>query len=163
MLKQLLTASAVLAMLLAGTTPSFAQTQQKTLLAQTQPAPAAPVSPDDLQKFAGAIKLLLEIEQDSRTQIAKAIEGQGFSRERFREILMAQSNPQAKPSQEISQDEMQKFAEVISQAQKIQEQTQAKQEEAVKSQGLDVDRFNEILAAVRQNPTLKEQVQQMLK
>lgn len=163
MLQKILTASAVLGLLLTGAVPSYAQTQQRTLLAQNQPAPAAQVSSDDLQKFAGALKLLLEIEQDSQTKIAEAIKDRGFSQDRFRAILMAQRNPEAKPSPEISQEEMQKFAEVISQAQKIQEQTQAKQEEAVQSQGLNVDRFNEILAAVRQNPTLKEQVQQLLK
>lgn len=164
MLKQLLSASSVLALLLIGNLPAaYAQTQESLPQAQMQIIAQSDVSSDELEKFASAIKQLLEIEQQSRAQIAQVIETQGFTQERFTEIYQAQRNPEQQPTPQISDEEKQKFEQVVQQAIEIRQQSQAQKEEAVQNQGLDVDRFNEILTAIQQSPELQEQVEVLLK
>lgn len=163
MLKKILTAGSVVALLLAVSCPSYAQTPQGTLQAQTQSPQNSQVSPEELQKFAAAVKQLLQIERDSQLQIVQAIQNQGFSEQRFTEIFQAQRNPQAKPSQAISAEEKQKFDQVMAQAMQIQQQNQIKQEQAIKSQGFNLQRFNEILGFVQKDPGLIQKVQQLVK
>jgi len=164
MLKQLITASSILALLLvgnlpaahAGTQPNLPQNSQQIL------AQANNVSSSELQQFASAIKKLFAIEQQSRAQIVEVIQNEGFTRERFTEIYEAQTNPEAQPQSEISQSEMESFQQVVAQAQEIRQESQVRKEEAVAQSGLDVDRFNEILAAIQNSPELQQEVEALI-
>ncbi len=168
MLKKILTAGSVVALLLAVSCPSYAQTPQGTLQDQTQASPqnspnSQQVSPEELQKFATAFKQLLQIELDSQQQIVQAVQNQGLSEQRFTEIFQAQRDPKAKPSQAISAEEKQRFDQVMAQAMQIRQQNQLQQEQAIKSQGFNEKRFNEILAVVQQDPSLMQKVRELVK
>jgi hypothetical protein len=52
--------------------------------------------------------------------------------------------------------------QVVTQLETIKNETQTRREQAVTSQGLQLNRFNEILTAVRQDSDLQQQLQQML-
>jgi ABC-type transporter Mla subunit MlaD len=91
-----------------------------------------------------------------------AVQEQGLSAERFVEIARSQQNPEEQPEESVSQEELENFQEASSQIAQIQEDLQSQLQEAVRTEGLEVQRFNEIFAAVRQNPQLMEKVQQML-
>jgi len=159
MFKLFLTSSSALVVLLAGLS---AQAQTQAPASQPkQVAPQANVSPQELQRFTNAIKQLQAIQQQSRTEMVQAVQRQGLSEQRFVQIYQAQQNPQS--ASKISQQEKQNFEKAITQIKAIQQQTQPKMQQAVKSQGLEVERFNQILASVQQNPALQQKVQEMLK
>ncbi len=160
MFKLFLTGSSVLALLLAGLSAQ-AQTQAPALQPK-QVAPQANVSQQELQKFTSAIKQLQAIQQQSRTEMVQAVQRHiGLSEQRFVQIYQAQQNPQS--GTKVTQQEKQNFEKAITQIKAIQQQSQPKMQQAVKSQGLEVERFNQILASVQQNPALQQQVRQMLK
>lgn len=167
MLKRLLTASSVLVLLLIGITPAaIAQTQERTQQSPVEILAQAQISDDDLDKFSRAIFQMLTIEQQFQERIVQTIEGQGFSQERFAEIyqatVQAQENPAAQADINISQEEQQKFAQIMEEGKQIQEETQERQEQAIASLGLNMDRLNEIGSAIQQNPQLQQEVRTRL-
>jgi hypothetical protein len=180
MLKQLLTASSVAALLVTLSLSAQAQTRQPAAPAQpaapqTSP-PSAPgaspqaspqaapitVSSAEVDQFANAIKELRTIQEDAQTQASQAIQGQGLSVERFNQLLQNQRNPQSQPPANVTSQERQNFDQAMSKVGEIQQSTQTRMEEAIKKQGLDVPRFNQIFAAVRQDPNLRQQIQQKI-
>lgn len=167
MLKRLLSASSVLVLLLIGMTPAaIAQTQETTQQSPIQILAQAQISDDDLDKFSRAIFQMLTIEQQFQERIVQTIEGQGFSQERFAEIyqakVQAQENPDAQANLNISAEEQQKFAQVMEEGRQIQEESQARQEQAIASLGLNMARLNEIGTAIQQNPELQQEVRTRL-
>ncbi|MBE9178877.1 DUF4168 domain-containing protein [Oculatella sp. LEGE 06141] len=125
-------------------------------------APATDVSQAELQQFANAIPELQALEQSAQQEVAQTIQSSGLSRERFTEIFQSQQSPTATPSSEVSEDEQQSFEEAIAQIQSIERETLSQQAQVLQSQGLEPERFNQILAAIRQDPALQQQVQQLL-
>lgn len=167
MLKRLLTASSVLVLLLIGMTPAaIAQTQENPQQSPIEILAQAQISDEELDKFSRAIFQMLTIEQQFQERIVQTIEGQGFSQERFAEIyqatVQAQENPAAQAELNISPEEQQKFAQIMEEGKQIQEETQARQEQAIASLGLNMDRLNEIGSAIQQNPELQQEVRTRL-
>lgn len=137
---------------------------QATQPAPTQPAPArqANVSQAELQKFASAVKKLQPIQKQALSQISQAIQQEKLSEQRFGEIYQARQNPQAQPAKKISPQESKQFEQANAKIAQIQQSTQSQMEQTVKSEGLDIKRFNEIFLTIRQNPDLLQKVQKMI-
>lgn len=129
----------------------------------TQQAPQAQVSQEELKKFANAVKKLQPIQQGALSQISQAIQQQKLSEKRFGEIYQSRQNPQAQATAKVTPEESKRFAQANAQIEQIQQSTQSKMEQTVKSVGLEIPRFNQIFVAIRQNPNLLEQVRQMLR
>ena len=188
MFKPLLTSTATLALLLVGSLPGVAQSQQtapsrenqQAPQGQQQPAPhpqgqqqpapqgqqqapqAKDISQEELEKFANAVEQIQTIQQESQQQMAQAVESTGLSEQRYKQIDKAQQNPNAEGTSEVSDQEMQKFQQAQSKLAEIQKQSQSKMEQAVKDVGLEVQQFNRIFAAIQQNPELLKKVRQMI-
>jgi hypothetical protein len=160
--KYLLTAASAIAFSFVGAMGLPAQAQPPTLMAQAGISNAASISSQELEQFATAIEQLLVLEQTAQQRIASAIENQGFSRERFGQIYKAQTDSTVTPDPAISADEQLRFETVVETAMEIQEEVQQQKQQAVQNQGLDLDRFNEILTAVQEDEALQQQVEQML-
>jgi len=142
--------------------PAPAQPQQTRPQPQTQPSPQAEVSQQDLQRFANAVKKLQPIQKQAETQIMQIIQQQKLSEQRFGEIYQARQNPQAKPTTAISPEENKRFDQAAVKIQELQKTTQSRMEKAVREEGLEIPRFNQIFLAIRSNPALLQKVQQMI-
>ncbi len=166
MLKQILASSSVATLMLLTGLPSYAQEapapQAPTPSPDMQAAPQTEVSPEDLQRFASVIQQIQSIQQESQAEAVGVLESEGLSPQQFNAILETQRNPEAQPATDISQDELQSFEQAITQVADIQQQAQVRMQAAVEQEGLDVQRFNQIGAIVREDPALMQQVQQML-
>lgn len=171
MLKQLLTASVALSVLLVGSLPVRAQepgTPAETQMPETPQEEAetsqGEISPAELQKFANVIKQMQKIDQQSQTEMIQAIESQGLSPERFGEIFQARQAPEGEPTAqaEVSEEELQQFEQANARLSEVQQEFQSKVEQAVQAEGLELPRFEQIAAAVQQDPALQQQVQQMI-
>jgi hypothetical protein len=123
---------------------------------------ASSVKPEELQKFASAIKKLQVIEQESQIQMQKAVQDEGLSEERFKAILQAQQSPTTPPKAEVSQEEKQKFEQASAKVGKVQEESQLKIKQVIEKEGLEPQRFNQILAQVEKDPSLQQTVRQMI-
>jgi endonuclease III len=178
MFKPLLTSTATLALLLVGSLPGVAQSQQtapsrenqQAPQGQQQPAPqgqqqapqAKDISQEELEKFANAVEQIQTIQQESQQQMAQAVESTGLSKQRYKQIGKAQRNPNAEGTSEVSDQEMQKFQQAQSKLAEIQKQSQSKMEQAVKDVGLEMQQFNRIFAAIQDNDELQKKVRQMI-
>lgn len=163
MLKQLLTGGSILTLVLVGSFSAQAQTQNPAPQPPVQTAPQTPVSSAELQKFAKSVKQILVIEQGAQTEMAQVVKAEGLSEGRFIEIHQAQQNPKAQPKTAVSPQEKQKYDKAFTKLGEIEKKTQSQMVQVLQKEGLEVKRFNEILVAVRGNPSLRQQVQQMLK
>ncbi len=162
MLKQLLTGTTVLALLLGSSLPGFTQSQETVTTAQLKQASEGDINPEELQKFANAFKLVQQLEQESIETMFEIVESEGFSRERFGEILQAQQNPQAQPNVEVSQEESDKFDNAIDKIAKNRQETIVNMQQAVVAEGLDVERYDQILSIVKDDEKLQKQVLEMI-
>lgn len=178
MIKQILTGCLAFAVVLGGyTTMAQAQTQAPAnspapapgnAPAEKPPAPqpaapaATPVSPEELQKFSKVVKQLLVLGKDAEAQIAQAIKKEGLTEERFGEIYASQNNPQAKPARQVTPKEQQSYNQALTNVRQIQESADAKLQSLVKQEGLEVQRFNQIFAAIQRDPKLRQEVQKMI-
>ncbi len=167
MLKRLLAASSVLVLLLIGTIPAaYAQTQETSPQSPVEVMDRAQISEEELDNFSRAIFQMLTIEQQFQENILQIIERQGFSQERFAQIYQAnvqgQGDPATQADLNISPEEQEKFVQVMEEGKQIQEESQEKQEQAIASLGLDLNRLNEIGAVIEQNPQLQQEVRTRL-
>ncbi|ARV58106.1 hypothetical protein BZZ01_05180 [Nostocales cyanobacterium HT-58-2] len=174
MFKQILTGGYVFAFLLVGNLSAQAQVQkpvappfqQQTPAApQTQATPAAPqtqVSPEELKKFASTIKQLIVIEQGANQEMTQVVGQSGLSQERFMEIHRSQRNPSSQPTKTVTPQEKQQYDKAFSRLGQIQQQAESKMQQVVQKEGLKVERFNQIEAAVRQDPALQKKVREMI-
>ncbi|PZV06576.1 MAG: hypothetical protein DCF22_23490 [Leptolyngbya sp.] len=159
MMKYLLATCSLMVMLGAGhSLPALAQSTPSA------PAPSKPaIADDDLKKFVSAAKKLETISRDRNTQVTQAVQKEGLTIDRFKEIFLAQKDPKAQTINQISDDEKQKFERAIVQLSQIQKDTQTKMGSAVQAEGFEVPRFLQILDAIQKNPDLQKKVEQMLK
>ncbi|MGJ3253909.1 MAG: DUF4168 domain-containing protein [Elainellaceae cyanobacterium] len=126
------------------------------------PAEADPISSEEIQQFANVVPDLQAIQQTAEEQVVAVIEESGLSRERFSEIFQAQESPEMAPEADVSPEEAQSFNDAYAQIQSIETEITAQREQVLETAGLDPERFNEILVAVQQDPSLRQQVQELL-
>jgi hypothetical protein len=164
MLKRLLVGSSVLVLVFAGSL-SAQEAPAPEAQPQTQEAPQAPstteVSQSELEQFARVIPQLQEIQQSAQQEAAQVIQESGLSTERFSEIYQSQQSGTV-PSTEVTSEEQQSYDAASTKIQSLEEEVRSQQEEVLQSEGLEPQRFGEILVAVRQDPALQQQVQELL-
>jgi len=162
MLKQLLTGITVLALLLGTSLPGFAQSQETVVTAQLKQASKEDISQQELQKFANAFQRVQQFEQEFIEGMFKIVESQGFSRERFGEILQAQQNPEAQPNVEVTPEESEKFDNAIKEIATNQEETIANIQQAIVAEDLELERYTQIFAVVRDDEELQKKVLELI-
>jgi hypothetical protein len=122
------------------------------------------VSQTEVEKFASTVKQFQTIQQDAQEQAGQILEGEDLSFERFNEILQTQQNPQAtEPSSAVTEQERQKFDRVLSQLDALRQTTRQQTERVLESEGLERERFSQILAQVRQDAGLRARIEAELK
>ena len=125
-------------------------------------APQAKVSADELKKFAGATKQLLAIVNQTEGQMVQVVQKQGLTEARFNEIYQSKKNPATKPAAQVTPKEEESYKQAVSQLTQIQKDAQAKMDQAVQAQGLQMERFNQIFVAVQNDPQLRQEVRKMI-
>ncbi len=128
----------------------------------TEPATTPAVSADELKKFASATKQLLSIVNDTETQMVQAVQKQGLTEARFNDIYQSKKNPSAKLTSQVTPKEEESYKQAVTQLIKIQADAQAKMDKVVAAQGLQMERFNQIFAAVQKDPQLRQEVRKMI-
>lgn len=143
--------------------PVHAQQSPQAPANQSAPATNQAVTPAETRQFANAVKQVLAISRESESQASQVIRSEGLTEQRFDEIFRFQKNPQQKPSKPVESSEKQKYDRVLAKLVQLSKDNDAKVETAVKKEGLNVPRFNQIFQAVRSNPQLRQQVQEMIR
>lgn len=159
MLKSLLAGGVVFALWFVS---SSLPAQAQAMPAQEQQVPASQISDQELEQFASVIKQLQSIQETGEAQMIEAVQSEGLSPERYLEILQGQRNAETQPTSEVTDEEQQNFEQARNRLVEIQQMMQSKMQQAVEAEGLNVERFEQILVAIQQNPTLQQRVEQLL-
>ena len=137
-----------------------AEALQQPEAAGTEEGSQATISESELKQFATAIPQLSTIEKTTKGEITQVIGQSGLSQDKFSALYSSQKSES--PAVEATAEEKQSFEQAITKIQSIEQKAQAEQEQIIRAQGLEPQRFGQILAAVRQDQNLKTKVQQML-
>lgn len=127
-----------------------------------QPPEAEEVTDEELNRFVTALQTVQEIQIETQATMSEAIEAQGMTEQRFSEIHNAQRNPEIDLTAEITEAEEETYEAVLAQLISLQRGAQEEMQDAVASEGFNVQRFNEIIMAIQQDPELAQQVREML-
>lgn len=123
------------------------------------------ISDKELASFFNAVEDLTDIQEKNRESVAKAIENSELSEERFMEIHnLAKEN--AADAEALPNAEKQAYQKTIQEIAEIQEGIQSEMINAVEENGLEVVRFNSIMAAMRESEELRarfDRLRQQLK
>ncbi|XTZ19330.1 MAG: DUF4168 domain-containing protein [cyanobacterium endosymbiont of Rhopalodia fuxianensis] len=135
----------------------FKQITQGYTIAQT----SENLTAKDLEKFALTIKKQRSLAQETTQKMLKVLEGEGLSRQRFREIAQGKSDTGVSLGN-FSDEELKKFENVFPKIKKIAQEDLLRQRELVKSQGFTIREFNEIATKVQNNPFLQREVLKLM-
>lgn len=128
--------------------------------ADASPDSQSSISDAELKQFATAIPQLSTVEKDTKGEINQIIGQSGLSPDKFNALYNGQQANT--PTVEATDEEKQSFEQAMTKIQAVEQKGQAKQNEIIRAQGLEPQRFGQILAAVRQDQALKTKVQEML-
>ncbi|MBI4783393.1 MAG: DUF4168 domain-containing protein [Oscillatoriophycideae cyanobacterium NC_groundwater_1537_Pr4_S-0.65um_50_18] len=164
MLKKILSGSLVCAALAIASLPVQAQSQPEAAPSAPSAEQSSEVSPQEVQQFAAALKQMRSIHESAQTQANQIIEAKGLPIPRFNEILQSQRpQPDAPaPATPVTDQEKQQFDQALTEITQLQQATEQSMQEAITTAGLAVPRFNQIFAIARQDPALKQQIEQVL-
>ncbi len=142
---------------------SPAQSPTPTQSPSAQPAPAAAdVSQTELEKFASTVKQFQTIQEEAQQQADQILASEELSPERFSQILQSQRDPQTQPSPAVTTAERQNFEQAMEKLAELQKTTRDRMDQTLQSEGLQRERFTQILALVRQDEGLRQRVQEQL-
>lgn len=167
-LPTILLGTAASAFMLTSEMPAFAQ--------QQVPQPGQPMSPqqnsmevdeEEIQRFANAFEAFQSIQEKSREEMAQAIEQQGLTIKEYNELFRQQQQVNAGGESQMSEsnyseEKWQQFEQADARIDQIEQETQSEIEQAITEEGLEVERFEQIWIAVRQDPELQQRVQNEL-
>lgn len=154
-LKRNVNALLICAGILAGST-AYAQTPQ---LPQQQEQQKVEVSDAELSKFAKAYQGIQVAEQESQKKMIAAVEEQDLEIAQFNEIHQAKMQ-----NQEVnaSKDDLKKHEKAVEKIEAMQPEIQKNMEEIITSQGLSIERFQQIATAMQADPALQQRLQQIM-
>ncbi len=131
------------------------------LNAQTpQPKAATDVSDKELTTFVAAFQQVQIINQQAQQNMAKAVQDEELSIERFNEMKQSEQNP----SQEIqgTTEEMEQFDKANQQIVQIQKEATQSMQKKIEDEGLTIQRYQEIAMALQKSPELQQKIQKMM-
>ncbi|MGB7415082.1 MAG: DUF4168 domain-containing protein [Thermosynechococcaceae cyanobacterium] len=129
-------------------------------------SPAGPssssVSDEELQKFANAIPPLKTADQNTQKEISQVIQSSGLDGARFDAIYQTQQSPEKQATTKVTSEEKKSFEKAIADIKSIEAKGKSEQEKIIEAQGLKPQRFVEILVSLREDPALRNKMQQLL-
>ncbi len=140
-------------------TPPPAAQQEPAPGLQQQPPESLEVSDEELRRFAAAVAEVQQIQLRMQGEIEGAITESDLSRERFVEIFESSRTQGAQDTSDVTESEQQEFDSLVEAIAALQMSSQQSMIEAVRETGMELERFNQILAAVQSDPSLMERLQ----
>jgi len=122
--------------------------------------PPEPVTEEELQGFAIAYGEIQGIQVELDERMSSTLEGSDMESQRFYELnQMAEESGPTEGLPGVSDEEFSEYQDVLADLIVIQDDMQNQMVAVVREVDLTVERFNEIIVIVQQDPDLAERVQ----
>ena len=128
-----------------------------SMSAQTE---AKKVTDQELNKFANAYQAVQVENQKAQQEMVAMIEESGLDVEKFQNIQKAQMDPNTEV--EATEKELTAHKQVMAKIQEMQPKLQSEMEGLIKKQGLTMQRYQEVAAAIQTNQELQQQLQAIM-
>jgi hypothetical protein len=124
--------------------------------------PSTEVSQEELQQVINVLPALQNIQETAQQAARQTIEESGLEPGRFVELSQAQDAPEGEATVNASPEEQQSFDVAYAEIQQIREDALAQQAQVIEAEGLETERFDEIITAIETDPALQAQFEEML-
>ncbi|WP_071517122.1 DUF4168 domain-containing protein [Geitlerinema sp. PCC 9228] len=162
--KSILLGSAASILVLGNPVSTVAQQSAPQQQSPQQTQQTVSVGDEELRNFVSAFQTIQSIRKQSINQMRQEIKDRGLSLDRYRQFLQQrQGNGNGDSNMNLSQEEKQKFQQATNRIRQIEQETQSKIQQAVREEGLEPNRFQEIQNAIRQDRQLRQRAVQMLR
>ncbi|MFO7730313.1 MAG: DUF4168 domain-containing protein [Spirochaetia bacterium] len=116
----------------------------------------------ELEKFADVMEEIQEVQTESNQEMESAFSDSSMSKERFNTLYSARQNQGAQKAEDETDAETEEFNALAKKIQSIQQDSQKEMVETVRENDMTVEKFNEIVKAMRANPELGQRIQQLM-
>ena len=152
----------VFTLLFAMTFAMAAQAQFQQEMPQQEPVE---VSDQELDVFVEGLVKAQQVQNESQMKMIEMVEEDGLGVDKFNEIHeamgMAMQTGQ-EPEIDATPEEMASYEELSQEIEKISMEADEEITNAIEEEGMEMPRFQEILAAVQTDPQLQQQIQQKM-
>ena len=118
------------------------------------------VSDADMKLFASAFQQVQAVNQQVQNKMVGAIQAEGLDIQKFNEIQQA-SQAEGEES-DISEEDMAKYQKSIQAIQAVQQEAQQQMKKAIEESGLAVEKYQNIMRAVQEDPAIQAKLQEIL-
>jgi hypothetical protein len=128
---------------------------------QTQQQTSNDFNDQELKQFANAAEKVIVIQQETEQKMVQVIEEENLEIDKFNSILKAQQSPDAEEV-DASEEEMQAFNNATQKLIQIQNKVQDDMVQAIEAEGLEPQKYQEIMLAYQSDPELKARIDALL-
>lgn len=120
---------------------------------------SADLSDEQLQAFVNSANKVMEIHEEAEEKMVQTIEAHNLDVETFNKILQARQMEQVPEAEPEQVEAFQKaFPEVLNEQQAVN----AKIEQSLQEEGLDVETYENIMIAYQQDPQIQQRVSELI-
>ncbi|HLR77239.1 MAG TPA: DUF4168 domain-containing protein [Balneolaceae bacterium] len=149
--------SVVLFVALMGGVSAFAQVPQQ----QQQDDSKTEVKDSELEQFASIYQEVMAKNQEVNQEVAKKIEDEGLTVERYQEMRKAEMDPSSDAA-DATADEKEKKKNIDDMVQKAQKELQEAQVDIIKKSDVSLERYQQIAMALNSDSELQQRFQKLL-
>lgn len=118
------------------------------------------VSDAELDQIASAYQGIQKVNMEAQQKVVSAVEDSGFDTDRFNELYQASTTPEK--AVEATDEEKEKFGQVMNQIQQMQVGFQKEIEEIIVDEGISMERYQTIAMALQTDTKLQQRLQSAL-
>lgn len=129
--------------------------------------PAAPqdvpeVTDQELQTFVDASIKAQQIQAEAQMEMIAIVEEEGLEVDTYNKILQGMQTGQSADEMEVSSSDVEKFEVASAQIGEIEQEMEGELIAAIESEGLELNRFQEIFMAVQTDTDLQMKMQELI-
>lgn len=160
--KSLLSFGIMLALLVGMGVGVYAQQGQQPGTQQQQDVPDVDPESQEFDQFVDALETVQQVQEEVNQEIDEIISQSDMSEEKFNEVhQQLQGQPDGGgQNADVSDAEREEYGALIEEIGSTQESSQEEMISSIEENGLNVERFNEIMMAVRSDQELQQRLQQ---
>ncbi|MDG5814660.1 DUF4168 domain-containing protein [Chitinispirillales bacterium ANBcel5] len=115
---------------------------------------------EDMVSFVEVNKQMIELQVEAEKEMVEIIEEQGFSIEKYIDIVTAENNPEAESV--ATGEELEKAQEISGKMEALDQQLHQRSLEIIDEGGLTPERYNQIAMSLQNSPEYQERYNELM-
>lgn len=120
------------------------------------------ISDDELQKFANVTTDVQKINKESRMEVQSLLADKEMNMQRFQKIMMSKRNSKMADSINVTEKEQKTLEEIQPKLMEMQQKSRKQMMNSMQENGLNPQRFQTIMRAVRSDPGVMQRFQKIV-